>query len=208
MNTKALKQKVGKIGVPAVAKASGVNRTTLYEWLKHPTQNLGVDRHNAVVKAVQELTNEPETAEMVKIGGEEFLPVPIFDIRAAAGAGAFADDGDPIAYQAFRLSFLQRLTRAALSHLSVIEVAGDSMEPTIYGGDQVLVDHSIRTVDHGGLYILRLDDANIVKRCEKDYSTKAVQIISDNQRYPIQTVKSSDRLQVIGRVIWIGRALR
>ena len=82
------------------------------------------------------------------------------------------------------------------------------MEPTIYGGDRVLVDHTVRAVDHGGFYVLRLDDANIVKRCEKDYATKAVQIISDNPRYPIQSVKSSDRLQVIGRVIWIGRALR
>jgi phage repressor protein C with HTH and peptisase S24 domain len=82
------------------------------------------------------------------------------------------------------------------------------MEPTIYGGDLVLVDHSVKSIDHGGLFILRFDDANIIKRCEKDYASKAVQIISDNSRYPVQTVKPSDRIEVIGRVIYIGRALR
>lgn len=207
MDAKALKKAVQKLGVPKVSDASGVGRTTLYEWLKHPTQNLGLARHNKVLKAVRELGAEDES-EGLTIGGEDYTPVPVYDIRAAAGAGSLVEDGDPISYQVFRTTSLQRLTRAKIDNLSVIEATGDSMEPTLYGGDQVLVDHSVRNVDHGGLYILRLDDANIVKRCEKDYSTKAVQIISDNPRYPIQSVKSSDRLQVIGRVIWIGRALR
>jgi phage repressor protein C with HTH and peptisase S24 domain len=134
--------------------------------------------------------------------------VPVYDIRAAAGAGSAAEDGEPATYQVFENNFLSGLTRAPVRQLSVIQVTGDSMEPTIYGGDLVLVDHSVKSIDHGGLFILRFDDANIIKRCEKDYASKAVQIISDNSRYPVQTVKPSDRIEVIGRVIYIGRALR
>lgn len=206
MNTKALKKRVSDIGVPKISELSGVGRTTLYEWLKNPTQNLGLERHAAVEKAVESLTSEP--AEPMKVAGEDFLPVPVYDIRAAAGDGAFGEDGTAVTHQVFRSNYLQRLTRAPLERLSVIEVAGDSMEPTMYGGDHVLVDLTATTVSHDGIYILRLDETIIVKRCHRDISSRAVHIISDNQRYPIDIVKSADRLQVIGRVIWIGRALR
>jgi phage repressor protein C with HTH and peptisase S24 domain len=206
MSSKALKDRVEKIGVPSVSKESGVGRTTLYEWLKNPAANLGLDRHNAVARAVEALS--VVSSEPMKIAGEEFLPVPVYDIRAAAGAGALVEDGPPVTHQVFRSNFLQRLTRAPLEKLSVIEVAGDSMEPTMYGGDHVLVDLSVQSVTHDGIYILRLEETLIVKRCHRDISSRATHVISDNPRYPIDIVKASDRLQVLGRVIWIGRALR
>lgn len=200
-----LKELAKQVGLAKVSEATKIPMSTLSSWANKPDADMRAKSKAKVVAFVKK--QQPESGQL-KIAGESYLPVPVFDIRAAAGAGALVEDGEPTAYQVFRANFLERLTRAPIHRLSVIEVTGDSMEPTIYGGDQVLVDHSVKTVDHGGLYILRLDDANIVKRCEKDYATKAVQIISDNPRYPIQTVKSSDRLQVIGRVIWIGRALR
>lgn len=186
---------------------------TIDSWLNKPTASMKNDNYEKVVAAVKELVSHTHGDRVdipgaLVLGNEQFYPVPVYDIRAAAGAGALAEDGEPQSYQVFRAGFVQRLTGSPLEMLSVIEVTGDSMEPTMYGGDQVLVDRTIRTITHDGIYILRLDEAIIVKRCAKDYATKAIQIISDNERYPTQTVKSSDRLQVIGRVIWIGRALR
>lgn len=201
-----LKAAVRSAGIAEVVKATKIPMSTLSSWLNKPGADM---RGTAKAKIVAYLkrVGDPTSTEMT-IGEEKFLPIPVYDIRAHAGAGALVEDGEPVTYQVFRADELARLTRAPLSRLSLIEVTGDSMEPTIYGGDRVLVDHSIKAVDHGGFYVLQLDGANIVKRCDKDYATKAVQIISDNPRYPIQTVKSSERLQVIGRVIWIGRALR
>ncbi len=201
-----LKAMVRAAGIAKVVDVTKIPMSTLSSWLNKPGADMRGTAKTKIVAYLKKI-GDPVGSEL-KIGDERFLPVPVYDIRAAAGAGAQMDDGEPTTYQVFRADALAALTRAPLNRLSVIEVTGDSMEPTMYGGDQVLVDHSVRSVDHGGLYILRLDDANIVKRCEKDYATKAVQIISDNPRYPTQTVKSSDRLQVIGRVIWIGRALR
>lgn len=214
MNGKELRRAVKKLGTTAVSRASGVKVQTIDSWVNSPAANMRSDNHEKVLTAVRELLVDqgekvPEdTPGTFMVGASQFIPVPVFDIRAAAGAGALVEDGEVSTYQVFEAGFLANLTRAPVRQLSVIQVTGDSMEPTMYGGDLILVDHSITTIDHGGLYILRLDDANIVKRCEKDYATKAVQIISDNGRYPIQSVKSSDRIQVIGRVIYIGRALR
>lgn len=214
MNGKELRKAVKKLGTTAVSRASGVKVQTIDSWLNNPSANMLAANHEKVLGAVKDLLVDrgekvPEDAPgTLMVGSSQFIPVPVFDIRAAAGAGALVEDGEAATYQVFEAGFLANLTRAPVRQLSVIQVTGDSMEPTMYGGDLILVDHSVTTIDHGGLYILRLDDANIVKRCEKDYATKAVQIISDNPRYPVQTVKSSDRLHVIGRVIYIGRALR
>lgn len=214
MNGKELRRAVKKLGTTVVSRAAGAKVQTIDSWLNNPNANMLAANHEKVLAAIKELLVDQgekvpdDVPGTFMVGDSRFIPVPVFDIRAAAGAGALVEDGEASTYQVFEAGFLANLTRAPVRQLSVIQVTGDSMEPTMYGGDLILVDHSVTTIDHGGLYILRLDDANIVKRCEKDYATKAVQIISDNDRYPIQTVKSSDRIQVIGRVIYIGRALR
>lgn len=213
MNAKELRNAVKKLGTTAVARAAEMKPQTIDSWLNKPASSMKHDNYEKVVAAVRGLmTNGDHITEevpgIVMVGADQFYPVPVYDIRAAAGAGALVDDGEPQNYQVFRAGFVERLTNSPIGMLSVIEVTGDSMEPTMYGGDQVLVDRTIKTITIDGIYILRLDEAIIVKRCAKDYATKAIQIISDNARYPIQTVKASDRLQVIGRVIWIGRALR
>jgi len=206
MDEDDLKAAVRAAGVAKVVDATNIPMSTLSSWLNKPGADMRGTAKTKIVAYLKKL-GDPVGGE-IKVGEDTFLPLPVFDIRASAGAGSLMDDGEPVTYQMFHAGELHRLTRAPLNRLSLIEVTGDSMEPTIYGGDRVLVDHSVRAVDHGGFYVLKLDDANIVKRCDKDYATKAIQIISDNPRYPIQLVKSSERLQVIGRVIWIGRALR
>lgn len=204
MNQSELRKLVKKLGTTEVARASELKVQTIDSWLNKPGANMRQDNYTKLLKGVQNLTSEA-TPDMVR---EEYMDVPVFDIRAAAGAGAFVEDGMPVTHEKFRMNFLSRLTRAPVAMLSVIEVTGDSMEPTMYGGDQVLVDHTVQTIEHGGIYILRMDNTNIVKRCHRSTSDGSVHVISDNTKYPVDVVKSADRMQVIGRVIWIGRALR
>lgn len=142
-----------------------------------------------------------------RVGNQTYLPVPVYDIRASAGAGALVEDGEPTAHQIFREQFIHRITKAHLTDLSVIQVSGDSMWETLHDGDTVLVDRSVTRIVKDGIYILRLEDELLVKRCARDLEDKSVLIISDNPRYPVQRVKRPDQLTVLGRVIWIGRAL-
>src|SRR3546814_7604642 len=67
--------------------------------------------------------------------------------------------------------WLGKLTRAKSPSLSIIHVHGESMEPTLRDGDEVLVDSS----DQGsrlrdGIYVLRADEALVVKRSEEHTS--------------------------------------
>lgn len=143
----------------------------------------------------------------VTIAGEAFLTVPVYDIRASAGAGALVEDGPPTTHQVFRENFLRRLTRTSLDNLSVIQVSGDSMWETLHDGDAVLVDRSVTRIVKDGIYILQLEGELLVKRCARDLEDGSVLVISDNPKYPQQRVKKADRLSVLGRVIWMGRAV-
>ena len=148
----------------------------------------------------------PETAPRVH-NGEPVLTVPIYDIRASAGAGALVEDGEPTGFQPYREQELARLTRASTMDLAVIQVAGDSMWETLHDGDKVLVDRTVNRVVRDGIYILAFEGELLVKRCQRDLQNGDVIVKSDNPAYDSFRITDSERLDVIGRVIWIGRSL-
>lgn len=82
------------------------------------------------------------------------------------------------------------------------------MEPTLRDGDEVLVDAS----DQGsrlrdGIYVLRADDALVVKRVTIQPGGRQITISSDNSAYPTWTDVDRSTIHVVGRVIWFGRSV-
>lgn len=119
-----------------------------------------------------------------------------------------AATGDVIGrpYFAFDRSWLKSLTAAPDGDLSMIRVAGDSMAPTLNDGDDILVDSS----DSGnrlrdGIYVLRVEDALLVKRLAVHPFGRTVTVQSDNPAYPDWPDCGFDTIHCIGRVIWAGR---
>lgn len=130
----------------------------------------------------------------------DWADIPRLPLGASAGPGAMAQDMAPID----RLRFSGRWLRQQglePGMLSVIEVEGDSMEPTLRDGDEILVDRSPRPL-RSGLHVIRLDDVLLVKRLEPG-SAGTLQIISDNPAYPRMERPRAD-VAVIGRVVWKG----
>ena len=138
---------------------------------------------------------------------EDFALLPVYDARASAGAGAINDDGEPVCYSAFRHDWLRRVTNAPTDKLAVIQVAGDSMEPTLHNSDHVLIDLSVNRCSRDGLYVIRYDDTDEVqvKRLLRDPNTRTLTVKSDNPSYPTSGGIRDDSLAVIGRVLWLGR---
>jgi phage repressor protein C with HTH and peptisase S24 domain len=82
------------------------------------------------------------------------------------------------------------------------------MSPTLAHGDDILVDRS----DAGdrlrdGIYVLRVEDALIVKRLAMHPAGRRFTIRSDNRDYPDWADCDPATIEVIGRVIWAGRRL-
>jgi phage repressor protein C with HTH and peptisase S24 domain len=138
--------------------------------------------------------------------GEGMVSVPLLPLRAAAGAGAVADDERPRAHLAFEQAWLRRLTSASAEHLSLIQVSGDSMAPTLTDGDELLIDRSdsARRL-RDGVYVLRIDDMLVVKRLTLHPVTRRATVQSDNPAYADWPDCDPSELKIIGRVIWTGR---
>jgi phage repressor protein C with HTH and peptisase S24 domain len=135
--------------------------------------------------------------------------VPQLDVGASAGGGAFAEGERALSHIAFDPRWLRRLGAGDGRQLSIISVEGDSMAPTLADGDEILVDRgdgSERLRD--GIYVLRRDDALMVKRLALDPAGGGLAIRSDNPAYPSWPGCDLASIDIVGRVVWCGRQLR
>lgn len=93
----------------------------------------------------------------------------------------------------------------------IIFAQGDSMMPTIEGGDSLLVDLSKTEIYDGKIYCVRIEGQLYAKRLQK-IPPDTVRIVSDNDKYrafEINLKEVSDfDFKVIGEVRWWGRVAR
>ncbi|MCF8473785.1 MAG: hypothetical protein K9G26_03730 [Emcibacter sp.] len=136
---------------------------------------------------------------------EEYIRVNVYDIEAAAGAGAIVENNIIANKLAFKKSWIRSSSNATNNDLAVITVSGDSMNPTLFDGDHILVDMTITSIKSDGIYVIRNDDMILVKRISLNPVSKLCTIKSDNGFYESwEGCKPSD-LDILGRVIWMGR---
>jgi phage repressor protein C with HTH and peptisase S24 domain len=129
-------------------------------------------------------------------------------VAASAGPGAIVTEELGKPYFAFDERWLKSLTPSSPSNLSIVRVEGDSMAPTLNAGDDILVDlgdAAERLRD--GIYVLRIDDALVVKRLALNPMGRRVTVQSDNPAYPDWPDCGLDEINPIGRVIWSGRRI-
>lgn len=134
--------------------------------------------------------------------------VPMLDVGASAGAGADVGAERMRAHAAFDPAWLRRVASGGTDKLSIIRVEGDSMLPTLADGDEIMVDRcdgARRLRD--GIYVLRLEGALMVKRLAFNPASRTVTITSDNKAYPSWTDCDPDKVELVGRAIWVGRRL-
>lgn len=132
--------------------------------------------------------------------GNDWAVVPRLDLGVSAGPGRVAEGEG--AYDTFRFSRRwldeQGLGRASLS---AIRVEGDSMEPVLNDGDEILVDRAPRAF-RDGIHVVRLGDTLMVKRVASAGPGR-IALLSQNPAYPPVEVAAED-LEIIGRVVWKG----
>ncbi|WP_206239462.1 S24 family peptidase [Novosphingobium terrae] len=131
-----------------------------------------------------------------------WVDVPRLALDASAGPGALPEamvvGEKPFGHFRYARRWLrgQGLDPA---HLSAIAVAGDSMEPALHDGDEILVD--LRPRDWGdGVHVLRLGETLLVKRLAFRQPGQ-VHVISENPRYAPYDLPLEE-VAIIGRVVW------
>jgi phage repressor protein C with HTH and peptisase S24 domain len=147
----------------------------------------------------------PEERPAAERRREAPVTVPQYDLGASAGPGALPEDERARSHLAFDAKWLRRLAGDP-KQLSMIRVEGDSMLPTLSDGDEILVDRGDgagRLRD--GIYVLRMEGALIVKRLALNPAARRIAVRSDNPAYPSWNDCDPADVDVIGRVIWVGR---
>lgn len=144
----------------------------------------------------------PLSGGVEKPGGatQDWVEVPRFNLGASAGPGALPNE--EISYDGFRFSH-KWLAEQGLSRkdLSMIQVEGDSMEPLLNDGDEILVDRAPRPF-RDGVHVVRLGDTLMVKRVASAGAGR-FSLLSQNLAYP-PVQAEADELEIIGRVVWKG----
>jgi len=135
--------------------------------------------------------------------------IPRYEARASAGIGTPLDPGWVSEKVLFSADFIRKRLRRKPENLALIECSGDSMEPTLHDGDELLVDTTASDLRSGAIYILRVAGALLAKRVQPRLDG-TLMIISDNTRYPPEVFQPSEtsQLDIVGEVIWRSGSLR
>ena len=133
----------------------------------------------------------------------EFVDIPRLALEASAGQGATASQEIP--FDSFRFS-RRWLREQGLEpgQLSAIRVMGDSMDPLLRDGDEILVDRTPRAFREG-VHVVRLGEALYVKLLQA-VPPGRLRLISKNAAYePVEV--AMDDIDLVGRVVWKGGRL-
>jgi phage repressor protein C with HTH and peptisase S24 domain len=151
---------------------------------------------------------------------DDFQRVPLLDIRAAAGAGAWNDESRVSSYLAFRRDWLSEYAGRNLSAVALVSVNGDSMEPTLPDGCVVMIRPLLFDGAVNGIGLVQVNGMLLIKRVQtlaliwRDDNGCDIHLslTSDNKAYPpIETwitKENEHETKVIGSAVWFGARLR
>jgi phage repressor protein C with HTH and peptisase S24 domain len=129
--------------------------------------------------------------------------VPRSSAKPSAGTGSMVESEQIVDYMAFKRDWLSRVLGITHNDIVLVEVRGDSMADTLFDGDLVLIDMRQNTLDVSAVFVIRVNDALLVKRVQHNFDG-SVTIKSDNSRYdPVtRSGKQLRDLHIVGRVVW------
>lgn len=146
-------------------------------------------------RKVQRLTVEEPMAR--------YVYVPLLDVQPAAGSDVGTrGGGERLGTFAFERSYVTEHWGAVTS-LVAVRVRGDSMEPTLAEGEEIVVDRTKTHVDVSGLYVFSLGGDLLVKRVQRRLDGSLL-VRSDNPAYETEVVgpEAQADFEVLGRVVW------
>jgi phage repressor protein C with HTH and peptisase S24 domain len=151
-----------------------------------------------------EYRKSPEIPAPQGINPQDFDLVPIVETYLSAGAGAFVPSEMICGYCAFRKDWLHRFASSPKNAV-LVPVRGPSMEPTIMGGDMLMIDRGRVRIYDGCIYAIGIGETISIKRLYPLLSGR-IRLVSDNEKYPPEEILPEE-LRIIGQVIWFAREL-
>ncbi|MFT8804570.1 MAG: S24 family peptidase [Acetobacter aceti] len=202
-------------GYAAVIRRSGISQSAMNDYLK--------GRITRLDKALQLAETCGVSPQWLLFGGDQNNSAPsahappsddivhldYYDVRASAGFGAMNSEDAPEKVAVSR-AFLRNDLGLSPDSALMLQVDGDSMEPTLNAGNRIIVD-TRRHPALNGIHVLIFGGMLMVKRLVANLDG-TVTVQSDNPVYAPQTAAISrfqwgkpdgnDTITVIGRVAY------
>jgi len=195
-----------------VSEIMGINYNTVKTWSnrgKVPIEKVLEKLQNETININWLLTGE---GEMLKITTKDIqdcsqdkniIYIDKLSLQAGAGAGIYNFEVDIIEKVPIPLSLFK--TPQNPDHLKIIQVNGDSMEPTLKDGDYVIINTTQKSANDG-IYALIHDNSVIIKRVQFCLNGN-IKIISDNPKYTSFTFKKEElqdlHIQILGKKVML-----
>ena len=192
----------------SLSRLVGRNPAYIQQYIKRGSPKRLPERERSILAryygVAPQLLGAPEEDSSAKRSGLKL--VPKLAVGASAGAGALAD-GEALAGKVgFDEAWLRKLG-VEPRNVSLIRVEGDSMQPVLNDGDDIMVDKgaALKAL-RDGVHVIRIDGGLMVKRLARAPGGR-LSILSDNPAYPSWPDRDPAEVQVVGRVVWVGRRL-
>lgn len=185
------------VSLSALSRMIGKNGSYLQQFIRKGSPRKLEEEDRALLARFFGVA-ETELGASQEKSGADWVDIPRLPLRASAGPGTVAEGERAIGSFRFSPRWLRDQGLQA-SRLSAIAVSGDSMEPSLRHGDEILVDHQRQDM-RDGIYVVRLDGVLLVKRIDTRLADRMI-LRSDNQAYP-PIECAIDDVDVIGRVVW------
>ena len=129
-------------------------------------------------------STEQESGELIQTN---CIVLTMYEDAVSAGTGEYLNDGRCVEVTVDETPLTERAD-------FILRVSGDSMEPTYYDGDKVLVENAVE-LNVGEIGIFVLNGQGYIK----EYRPEG--LLSHNKKYGIIKINENDRCEVVGRVI-------
>jgi phage repressor protein C with HTH and peptisase S24 domain len=178
-----------------LAQACRVN----FRWLMEGLGPMKLDQSGDNVAAIfpgarPVVASSPDALSSTKIR-------KVLDIRLSAGINGFGFELDPQDHGSWDVPtrWIEK-NRLVPSQLFAIEVRGESMEPSLYEGDLVIIDTGDTKMVSGLVYAINFEGEAVIKRLVREGGQWYLHSDNPSPRHPRLLCRSGD-CKMIGRVV-------
>ena len=210
--TDRLKARMSAAGLNqrSLALAAGLHEDRVRNILRGRSRNPRADTVNALATALSVpaawllgQAAAPRSSLPVPaapVSATAMATVPELDVRT--GGDTLADDRNRIADWGFPAFWLVAIAGLGSDDIRIIEVQGNSMEPSLSSGDKVVIDRRQTVPSPPGYFVLRDGLGIVIKQIEHipNSNPPCLTIKSVNRDYDTYEV-ARDQVSIVGRVV-------
>lgn len=212
MLVKRLKNEMKRVGVNPreLSIRANVGKSFVYDILSGKSNNPTTSKLAAIADALGVsvpylVSGSSNDNEIMNIGGNNFSAIStIITTRSDKDHELFIEASDQVHF--FNRMWIHDQLKTTPDKLRVAFAKGDSMQPSLFDGDMILVNVDDTVPNPGGLFVLFDNTGFSFKRLEYTRRGNKLMVIvkADNAKYT-EYECLPEEIQIVGRIVWFSR---